>query len=76
MKEFTIQVKKGDGIKGSETEHIVKVIIEVDGANIGQVRLAGGDLDNAAGIAYGLKNLSDGGTDLMEILPAPEPEAP
>ncbi len=73
MKVFTIQVKVGDGIPGSETEHLVKIITEVDGVTIGQVKLAGGDLENATGIAYGLKNLSDGGTDLMEILPAPEP---
>ncbi len=72
-KLFRIQVCRGDGIEGSETEHIVKVIVEDDGVTIGQIRLAGGDLENATGIAYGLKNLSDGGTDLMEILPEPEP---
>ncbi len=73
MKVFTIQVKQGDGIPGSETQHIVKVIVEEDGVNLGQIRLAGGDFETAKGIAFGLKALSDGGTDLTEILPEPEP---
>lgn len=72
-KTFTIQVKIGDGVAGSDTEHIVVVIVEVDGIIQGQVRMAGGDYDNAVGIAYGLKELSDGGTDLQDFLPAPEP---
>jgi len=73
MKKFTIQVKIGDGIPGSDTEHIVKVIVEEDGINMGQIRLAAGNFENAKKMAYGLKRVSDGGTDLQDFLPNPEP---
>ena len=69
MKVFTIRVQVGDGIHGSETEHIVVVIVEINGVNIGQVQLAGGDYETAVGIANGLKNLADSGFDLTVMLP-------
>ena len=71
-KTFIIQVRTGDGIPESDTQYLVVVIVEVNGIKLGQVRLAGGDLATAKGIAHSLKNMSDAGTDITEFLPPPQ----
>ena len=69
MKRFGLAVVEGDGIPGSDLEHLVRIRVFEDGREIGTTRLPGGDYETAVGIMEGWKNLADGGLDLSAMLP-------
>ena len=69
MKRFDLAVIEGDGIAGSDTEHLVRITVIEDGRKIGSTRLPGGDFETAKAIMEGWKALADGGLDLTGMLP-------
>ena len=69
MKRFDLAVVTGDGIPGSDLEHLVRIRVYEDGREIGTTRLPGGDYETAKAIMEGWKNLADSGLDLTGMLP-------